>query len=521
MNAVPAVSFRFRAGTSSSAPATGISISGRTVTLTLASAVTHGQTVEMQYTRQAGAIIKPGIQDPSGNLSPNIPFGDDKSAVTNNTPPAGISSATVDGLKVTVTLTGNRSGCPALQAWTIDIDGTDFKPGSLRCETSSVLLWLHEHTAPGSAQTYKVSYDKTKAAHRFATGVVIGSALTVGTTEVASFTDQAVTNPNPGPRYRPPGPVPPAPHLFYPPTVNGKTLTFRFVRPMDENSVPAGSAFKVTTWHGGGPGIRRCMGPCTFGASEVSISGRVVTLTLEEAIPHGADMLLVYTPPSANPLRRASDGTPAGVFRFGVTVETPDTAPVFSRAQLAPPGRDQDHTRYLYIEFNEVLDASSRPAASAFTVTAKPRGGRARTIAGTGTVNIHGSMVLMELAEPVASGKETVTVSYVKPSANPLRDRAGKPAESFSGKPVPNGAPWIEAVSLSSDPGPDRTYGRGEKIRVQVTFSEPVSVTGTPRHKLSQGRSHPEEEKRVPPTTPEGGPTSPGRTTRAAAGRRR
>ena len=67
----------------------------------------------------------------------------------------GFSSATVDGLKVTVTLTGNRSGCPALQAWTIDIDGTDFKPGSLRCESSSVLLWLHEHTAPGSAQTYK------------------------------------------------------------------------------------------------------------------------------------------------------------------------------------------------------------------------------------------------------------------------------------------------------------------------------------------------------------------------------
>ncbi len=166
----------------------------------------------------------------------------------------GFSSATVDGLKVTVTLTGNRSGCPALQAWTIDIDGTDFKPGSLRCETSSVLLWLPDkttrngvtHSTPSSAQTYKVSYDKTKAAHRFATGVVIGSVLTIGTTEVASFTDQPVSNPNPGPAYSPPGPAPPqVPWLTVGATVNGKTLTVQLPRLLDETSVPAGGAFRV------------------------------------------------------------------------------------------------------------------------------------------------------------------------------------------------------------------------------------------------------------------------------------
>ncbi len=45
---------------------------------------------------------------------------------------------------MTVTLTGNLASgsCPLPQAFTVDIDGTDFTPTSMRCETSSVLLWL-------------------------------------------------------------------------------------------------------------------------------------------------------------------------------------------------------------------------------------------------------------------------------------------------------------------------------------------------------------------------------------------
>ena len=113
----------------------------------------------------------------------------------------GYSSASVSGRLVTVTLTGNRGGCPALQAWTVNIDGTDFTPSSLHCKTSSVLLWLSSRYAPQRAQTYKVSYDKTKAVKTFSTGAIQGSTLTIGGTEVASFTDRAVTNPNPVPRF--------------------------------------------------------------------------------------------------------------------------------------------------------------------------------------------------------------------------------------------------------------------------------------------------------------------------------
>ena len=165
----------------------------------------------------------------------------------------------------------------------------------------------------------------------------------------------------------------------------------------------------------------------------------------------------------------------------------------------------------LAVVFNERMDPSSLPPGSAFTVTARPRGGgRARTVSGTGTVKYQGASVHMRLAEPVARDAE-VTVSYVKPSANALRDRGGNALESFSGMPAanvdkgsarPDAEPEVVSVAVVSDPGSDRTYGRGDTIRVQVTFSEVVDVSGTPRLRFSMGRSHPYKS---PPDYPRGG----------------
>ena len=105
----------------------------------------------------------------------------------------------------------------------------------------------------------------------------------------------------------------------------------------------------------------------------------------------------------------------------------------------------------------------------------------------TGTVINHGNEVQMEIG-PVPGGQDAkITVSYVKPSADGLRDRAGNQMESFSGQPVTNGMPMVESVALVSDAGPDRTYGFGEQVRLLVTFDTAVSVNATggrPRLKL-------------------------------------
>ena len=41
-------------------------------------------------------------------------------------------------------------------------------------------------------------------------------------------------------------------------------------------------------------------------------------------------------------------------------------------------------------------------------------------------------------------------------------------------------APTVSAVAITSDPGDDDTYGLGDAVEVTVTFSEDVTVTGTP-----------------------------------------
>ena len=46
-------------------------------------------------------------------------------------------------------------------------------------------------------------------------------------------------------------------------------------------------------------------------------------------------------------------------------------------------------------------------------------------------------------------------------------------------------SPTISSLSFTSDPGSDRTYGTGNTIQVTVTFSENVTVTGTPQLELN------------------------------------
>ena len=47
--------------------------------------------------------------------------------------------------------------------------------------------------------------------------------------------------------------------------------------------------------------------------------------------------------------------------------------------------------------------------------------------------------------------------------------------------------PTVSTISVTSNPGTDNTYATGDKIEVTVTFSEAVTVTGTPRITLDIG----------------------------------
>ena len=85
----------------------------------------------------------------------------------------------------------------------------------------------------------------------------------------------------------------------------------------------------------------------------------------------------------------------------------------------------------LELTHDEDLDPDSEPDASAFTVTVD---GAPRAVTG---VSVADAKVLLTLASAVRPG-DTVTVSYTKPGANPLKDGSDNEAESFTDFVVTN-----------------------------------------------------------------------------------
>ena len=97
--------------------------------------------------------------------------------------------------------------------------------------------------------------------------------------------------------------------------------------------------------------------------------------------------------------------------------------PVLSTAEV-----DGDE---LVLTYGEVLDATSVPAAAAFTVTA---GGAAVSVS---SVSVSGMAVTLGLASAVAA-RQTVLLDYVVPSSNPLQNGLGFAAVALAGQAVEN-----------------------------------------------------------------------------------
>ena len=439
--------------------ATGIAIAGATVTLTLASAVTATDTVvKVRYTQGTNRL-----KDAAGNEVAS--FTDkDVTNVTGDTTPPTFSSAAVNGKTLTVTFNENldTGSTPAGSAFTVSGGRTGTGMASISGATATVTL----PSAVEYGQTVTVSYTKPSS----------NPLQDAAGNPVATFSNKAVTN----------NALDPNAPTFSSAWVNGRTLQVFFNPDLDPDSAPAGSAFTVrATSPNGGTRIIAGRGTVDIDGA-TNINNAVVTVTLESLVKYGERVTVSYARPASGSRLRSPGGSEVEDFsgKRPVLNKTPAAAAVFSSAAVR-----QGAAQYLSINFTEVLDGSSEPPDSAFTVRATSPNGRTRTIRGASnpsspTVNVSGSVVYMELASAVEPG-EKVTLSYRKPRVNPLRDAATETElESFSGVGVANGAPRIESVAIVSDPGADDTYGERDTIRVEVRFSAPVTVLtqgGTPR----------------------------------------
>ena len=132
-----------------------VAISGSAVTLTLSSAVTHGQTVTVSY---AVPATNP-IQDAGGNDAAALT----NRAVTNNTPDTTapvLSTATVNGTSLTLTYNEalDTSSTPAAAAFAVTVAGAARTVSSVAVSGSAVTLTLSSAVTLGPA-TVVLSYD--------------------------------------------------------------------------------------------------------------------------------------------------------------------------------------------------------------------------------------------------------------------------------------------------------------------------------------------------------------------------
>ena len=413
--------------------AVAVDADDKTVTLTLASAVTSGQAVTVAYTDPTSGNDAAAIQDASGNDAATL----SATAATNNTPADAditkpvFASAIVDGASLVLTYTEanllDATNIPAAGAFSVKVAGTSRTVDSVAVNASAktVTLTLASEVAVGEAVT--VAYtDPTSGNDANAIQDATGN-------DAANLSTTAVTNNTGG--------VDSTKPVFASATVDGDRLEMAYTEFnfLDPHNLPATTAFTVK------------VGGVTRAVTSVDIHAvdKIVTLILASAVESGETVTVGYTDPTAgddaNALQDLAGNDAATITAKAVTNITADTtAPVFDSATV-----NGASLVLTYTELN-TLDAAHEPAAGAFVVKVA---GVTRTVSSV-AVDADDNTVTLTLSSAVTNG-QAVTVAYTDPTTgndtSAVQDATGNDAATFGATAVTNDTPDTTApVHLSS-----------------------------------------------------------------------
>ena len=148
----------------------------------------------------------------------------------------------------------------------------------------------------------------------------------------------------------------------------------------------------------------------------------------------------------------------------------------------------------LTLTYDEDLQTASPAPASGkgpvyLAVVGGPGAQRSIATARPTAAKASGRTVTITL-DPPAEYNETVTLSYYPDNAtadSSVRDRGGNLANGFTGFQVRNDTPEGPHVDDIAFAGAEKTYGIDDKVEIDVTFSEAVTVTGRPTLGLDIG----------------------------------
>ncbi len=347
---------------------TGVSISGKTVTLAVACCILPGAALQLAYTADSA---KP-LQDPTGNSVSNFTI-----SVTNRSRQGpSLSSASVvgDELRATFSATLDTMSKPAASTFTVKAGTQSIGVSSVAISGSNVVLDL-DSSVPGD-QTVTLSYALPTSNPLSGTNGAV----------VAPFSEQAVTNNSPP--------------LLTSATVDGSTLTLEFDTSLNTTVKPDTGDFMLTG----------------ATASAVAVSGSAVTITLSAAVAEGAAIRLAYTPPSdATKGIEGTNGVRSPAISERDVDNVTDTAPVVAAASV--------NLTQVQVTFDQALDTGNVPAASAFAI--------GPTAVGVGSAQISGSVLTLTLAQAVVEGASH-TLAYMPPASNALQDGTANQVAQFT-----------------------------------------------------------------------------------------
>ena len=441
-------------------------VSGSTVTVTLASAVEQDTTVQVAYDKPAANPLR----DTAGAKPEVEEFWWVQATVLDRTAPKLHSSAFDINSGFIFLYYGEKldtGSKPATSDFSLTVPGSNPKVREVVVTEDAVALIVSAASA-----TMELSYTPGTNPIRDVAGNSAAKFLAMTPTGADASS---------------------APSLERAET-DGDLVTLTFDRALSPASVPAASAFAVRD-------LLAEQIPTGFDWTQdilsVAVRGKTVVLDVSPGIHVCAQARVSYTKPGENPLNNVANTAAAGFSDQDITHLRAGGC-VFDAVRVASmdePGASGDGRRLMSVQFDRPL-SRSLPKKDSFTVT--PRGGGAPI--GIEDIRIPDDLTRLSLAlsRPVSDG-ERLTLGYRPPrSGASLTDADGNMLAPFAAEVENGGTPaGATAAALVSDPGDDATYAAGDTVRVRLTFAGAVDVDtggGTPRLKLDLDPADGEED---------------------------
>ena len=271
-------------------------------------------------------------------------------------------------------------------------------------------------------------------------------------------------------------------------------LTLTFNETLDGNSVPAASAFTVTV-NGSAVSLAD--------TEPVAVSGDTVTLVLAAPLTSTDVLTVGYAKPSANPLR-GPDGEAQSFSEMPVTNQVGAVPSVSQVAITSTPADGEayapDEAVQVSLTFTETVNVDTTGGTPRLAIKLAPALGEkwATYSGGSGTATLtfgytvaepdrstHGVAVVRERLDLNGGTIRSTAMQKDAHRWHPGLDH--DPAHMVDWRRGAPGAPWVTGVAITSDPGADGAYARGDVIQVTATFNNAVNVdttSGTPRLKI-------------------------------------